>query len=302
MSPEIRLIASPNWTDYKLLDSGAGQKLERFGPYTFARPEAQALWSKALPPEKWEAAQAVFQPSGEESGGHWQFKEEVAERWEMNYGSLRFWVRNTHGRHLGVFPECAAHWDWIAGKIHQRMRKAGGSDSPVNVLNLFGYTGLASLAAATAGAKVTHLDASKKSVTWARENQQLSGLEDKSIRWIVDDATKFVQREARRGVKYDAICLDPPKFGRGPKGEVWEVNKSLPDLLQACRNILSEEPLFILLTVYAVKAPAVHLYAVMEEMMRGFTGELICGELVIRDESAGRLLSQATYARWESEG
>jgi 23S rRNA (cytosine1962-C5)-methyltransferase len=166
-------------------------------------------------------------------------------------------------------------------------------------LNLFGYTGLASLAAAAAGAKVTHVDASKKSVNWARENQALSKLSDKPIRWIVDDALKFVQREARRGIKYDGMILDPPKFGRGPKGEVWEVYKSLPSLLEACQECLSSDPLFVATTVYAVRASAVHVAQAMEDMMEGSGGKIEMGELVTREQSAGRLLSQAVYARWE---
>ena len=300
MPPSITLLDSPNWIDYELLDSGDGLKLERYGSYTFVRPEVQAFWTRSLPSTRWEAAHAVFVPSGEESGGHWSFKKKVAEKWEMSYaltpGALRFSVMTTPGRHLGVFPECAAHWDWLAEKIKRKTKNENG---PVNVLNLFGYTGLATLAAAAAGAKVTHVDASKKSVTWARENAALSGLEDKPIRWIVDDALKFVQREARRGVKYDGIYLDPPKFGRGPKGEVWEVYKSLPLLLEACREVLSEKPLFVALTVYAVKTSALHIYYALEEMVKGFGGNLECGELVTREKSAGRLLSQAVYARWE---
>jgi 23S rRNA (cytosine1962-C5)-methyltransferase len=316
MTPKIDLLLSPRWTDYELLDSGDGQKLERFGPYTFARPEVQALWKQALPAEKWQAAHATFIPSGEESGGHWAFKKPVTEKWEMRYPlaggfplaptpspegrwsgvrELRFTAMTTPGRHLGVFPECAAHWDWIAEKV---AHGTPGKNVPVNVLNLFGYTGLATLAAAAAGAKVTHVDASKKSVTWARENQNLSGLAEKPVRWIVDDALKFVEREGRRGVKYAGILLDPPKFGRGPKGEVWEIYQSLPEILQACRSILNETPLFVVLTIYAVKAPAVHLYYALEEMLKGMGGKLECGELVTEEKSAGRLLSQAVYARW----
>lgn len=315
MTPKIEILFSPNWTDYELLDSGDGQKLERFGPYNFARPEVQALWSKTLPSEIWQAAHAFFLPSGEESGGHWDFKKKVDEKWEMSYPlisspsplggwagvrELRFSVMTTPGRHLGVFPECAAHWDWLAEKIRKGGRPSAPPGNTVNVLNLFGYTGLATLAAAAAGAKVTHLDASKKSVSWARENQALSGLSEKPIRWIVDDALKFVEREARRGARYDGILLDPPKFGRGPKGEVWEIYKSLPEILQACRNILNERPLFVILTIYAVKLPAVHAYQALAEMMKGFGGSLECGELVTKEKSAGRLLSQAIYARWEA--
>jgi 23S rRNA (cytosine1962-C5)-methyltransferase len=301
--PPFTLLESPHWTDYALLDSGEGSKLERFGSYLFVRPEAQAMWKRTLFAE-WKNAHAVFMPTGEESGGHWNLRKPVDEKWEMKYildparverGELKFWVMTTPGRHLGVFPEVAAHWDWFSGLI-------AGAKREISVLNLFGYTGLASLAAAAAGAKVTHVDASKKSVSWARENQVLSNLADKPIRWIVDDALKFVQREARRGVKYDGIILDPPKFGRGPKGEVWEVYKSLPGLLEACRECLSDHPLFVVNTVYAVRASAVHVAQAMEDMMEGFEGTIEMGELVTREQSAGRLLSQAVYARWERKG
>ena len=302
-STPFTLLESAHWTDYALLDSGDGLKLERFGTYVFVRPEAQAMWRRSLTAE-WKNAQAVFVPTGEESGGHWDFKQKVEEKWEMKYildpsqverGELKFWVMTTPGRHLGVFPEVAAHWDWFSGLIHHRVH---GENRETNVLNLFGYTGLASLAAAAAGAKVTHVDASKKSVSWARENQALSKLTEKPIRWIVDDALKFVQREARRGIKYDGIILDPPKFGRGPKGEVWEVYKSLPDLFQACRECLSNDPLFVVTTIYAVRASAIHVAQAMDDMMDGFGGEIEMGELVTREQTAGRLLSQAVYARW----
>ncbi|MEO7840783.1 MAG: class I SAM-dependent methyltransferase [Anaerolineales bacterium] len=311
--PIFTLLEASRWNDYALLDSGDGLKLERFGETIFVRPESQAMWKRTLNAE-WKNAHAVFQPTGEESGGHWDFKKKVDEKWEMKYpltfsltpnpfakhpfgapagrGELRFWAMPTPGRHLGVFPEVAAHWDWFNELITQ-------SEREINVLNLFGYTGLATLAAAAAGAKVTHVDASKKSVSWARDNQALSNLADKPIRWIVDDALKFVQREARRGAKYDGIILDPPKFGRGPKGEVWEVYKSLPTLLEACRECLSNDPLFVVTTIYAVRASAIHIAQTMEDMMNGFEGKIEMGELVTREQSAGRLLSQAVYARWE---
>jgi 23S rRNA (cytosine1962-C5)-methyltransferase len=296
----FNLLESTHWVDYALLDSGDGLKLERFGNYVFVRPESQAMWKRSLDAE-WKNAHAVFVPTGEESGGHWDFKKKIEEKWEMRYfldpalvreGELKFWAMTTPGRHLGVFPEVAAHWDWFSGLIAQSNRE-------VSVLNLFGYTGLATLAAAAAGAKVTHVDASKKSVSWARDNQALSNLTDKPVRWIVDDALKFVQREARRGVKYDGIILDPPKFGRGPKGEVWEVYKSLPNLFSTCRACLSDHPLFVVTTVYAVRASAIHVAQAMDDMMKEFGGKIEMGELVTREQSAGRLLSQAVYARWE---
>jgi len=300
------LLESSRWTDYALLDSGDGLKLERFGKYVFVRPEAQAMWRRALPESDWNNVHAVFQPTGEESGGHWIVKKKMEEKWEMTYRlslsptsemkgeQLRFWAMTTPGRHLGVFPEVASHWDFMVDAIQKIGR-------PVKVLNLFGYTGLASLAAAAAGAQVTHVDASKKSVAWARDNQLLSKLDNKPIRWIVDDAVKFVEREARRGSRYDGIILDPPKFGRGPKGEVWEVYKSLPSLLAACRETLSKEPLFLAVTVYAVRASAIHVAQALDEMMSGFNGKLDAGEMVTREQSAGRLLSQAVYARWQAK-
>lgn len=294
------LLESPNWRDYELLDSGDGLKLERFGSYTFARPESQALWKRALSEKEWSAVHANFQPTHEESGGHWVFKKKVPERWEMGYPlslrgvmDLRFWTMTTPGRHLGVFPEVASHWDFMGESVQEAGR-------PIKVLNLFGYTGLASLAAAAAGAQVTHVDASKKSVTWARQNQALSKLDDRPIRWIVDDALKFVLREGRRGAQYDGIILDPPKFGRGPKGEVWEVYKALPHLLKSCQAILSKQPLFMIVTVYAVRASAIHIGQALEEIMSPYEGSVSSGELVTREKSAARLLSQAVYARWQA--
>ena len=319
MLPVINLLTSPRWTDYELLDSGDGQKLERFGPYTFIRPEVQSMWAKSLPAGMWQAAHATFQPSGEESGGRWVFRKKVPAQWVLSYPfnneaisnpsigdpqvkkELRFAVMTSPGRHLGVFPECAGQWDWIQEQICTAGAISTPGSTPVQVLNLFGYTGLATLACAACGAKVTHVDASKKSVGVARENQALSGLSEKPVRWIVDDALKFVEREARRGVKYDGILLDPPKFGRGPKGEVWEIFASLPALLQACRSVLSEHPLFVVLTVYAVKLPAIHAYQALAGMMDGIGGKSECGELVMEERSAGRLLSQAVYARWSSQ-
>ena len=290
-TPQTNLLISNNWLDYELLDSGDGQKMERFGKFVFVRPEIQAIWKKRFTAERWLAADAIFQPSGEESGGHWDFSHPIPERWVMNYDKLRFWAQTTPGRHLGVFPEGAAHWDWMSELIQSVSR-------PINVLNLFGYTGLATLMAAAAGASVTHVDASKKSISWAKENQSLSGLDEKPIRWIVDDALKFVQREVRRGNKYHGLVIDPPKFGRGPKGEIWEVYKSLPILLDACRLLLDKKPLFAVLTVYAVKASSVHIRTILEEMLEGYSGSIDAGELVTSESSGNRLLSSAVYARW----
>ena len=291
--PQLELLQSTDWVDYELLDSGAGARLERFGPYIFERPEHQAVWQRSFSEARWQSAHATFQPTGEESGGRWQFRQPINPTWVMQYKGLKFQAQASASRHLGVFPEQAAHWDWIEEHIQAANR-------PVRVLNLFGYTGLASLAAARAGASVTHVDASKKSLAWARQNQELSGLGDRPIRWLVDDAYKFVRREARRGTHYEGLILDPPKFGRGPEGQVWEFFESLPDLLQTCRALLSRQALFIVLTAYAIRASALSIYYAVEEMTTGLDGSLTAGELVLTERSAGRLLSMAIYTRWSA--
>ncbi len=289
--PKLTLLSSPDWEDYALLDSGGGMKLERYGAYTFIRPEHQAIWKPALPTRHWQQAHAEFQSTSEESGGHWKFNKPAEAAWLMRYKKLRFQVQANPSRHMGVFPEQATHWDWMADQIISARR-------PVRVLNLFGYTGLATLAVAQAGAQVTHVDASKKSIEWARTNQSLSNLNGGSIRWLVDDVEKFVRREVRRGSKYEGLILDPPKFGRGPAGQVWDFFRCLPDLLENCRLLLSEQPLFIVLTAYAIRASALCIHYAMEEMTAGLSGELSTGELVLEEQSTGRLLSMAITSRW----
>jgi 23S rRNA (cytosine1962-C5)-methyltransferase len=291
--PQLILLPSPDWKDYALIDSGDGQRLEKYGSFLIIRPDPEAIWRPLLPESKWQTANARFIPSAEENGGHWEMIRPGPERWIMQYKDIKFWVNLGASRHTGVFPEQAAQWDWCQQQILTSGRQ-------VSVLNLFGYTGLASLAVAKVGAKVTHLDASKKVVTWARENQTLSGLEKAPVRWIIDDALKFVRREARRETGYDGIILDPPKFGRGPKGEVWEFYKLLPELLDACREIFSDKPRFVILTAYAVKASAVTLYNAVDEMMQTWKGKTEAGEVVLVDQSGGRSLSTAIFARWSS--
>jgi 23S rRNA (cytosine1962-C5)-methyltransferase len=290
----LELLTPEKWQDYELLDSGNGLKLERYATYRFIRPEPQAMWLPALPEKDWNAAHAAFQPTAEESGGHWLVNKPVGPWWWMHYKDLKFRAQLTAGRHLGVFPEQAPHWDWTSELIQAAQR-------PIQVLNLFGYTGLATLAAARAGARVTHVDASKKAITWARENQEASGLSDKPIRWILDDALKYIQREGRRGVRYDGIVLDPPKFGRGPKGEIWEFFDLFPHLIQACMAVFSPNPLFLVVTAYAIRASALSLYYALHGMTTGFGGKISAGELTLRDSSAGRTISTAIYARWESD-
>jgi 23S rRNA (cytosine1962-C5)-methyltransferase len=291
LPPQLTILTCAGWKDYGLLDSGNGAKLERFGPYRLLRPEAEAIWRPALPEKEWQSAHAIFHPSPEENGGHWETRQALPDRWDLSYNGLKFYVQLSASRHLGAFPEQSTGWDWIENQISAAKR-------PLRVLNLFGYTGLATLAASRAGANVTHLDASRKVVSWASDNLKLSELEDRPVRWIVDDALKFVQREARRGANYDGLILDPPKFGRGPKGEVWEFYKLIPELLAACRQVLSQQPRFVLLTAYAVKASALTLHTALDEMMAGYPGVTEAGELALVEQSAGRLLSTAIFARW----
>jgi 23S rRNA (cytosine1962-C5)-methyltransferase len=293
--PQLKLLLTPEWQDYELIDSGHGAKLERYGPYTFVRPEHQAIWQPALPQEHWQVAHAVFEPTGEESGGRWQLNKPVKTPWKMGYKGLRFLAFTANSRHMGVFPEQAVHWDWTSAQI---ARRRANSASPIRVLNLFGYTGLATLAAAQAGAQVTHVDASKKSILVARENQALSSLGEYPVRWLVDDAFKFVRREVRRGSHYDGIILDPPKFGRGPQGQVWELFESLPELLQNCRSLLSPQPCCVVLTAYAIRASALSVYYAIQEMVSGLGGILETGETALVEKSANRLLSTAIFARW----
>lgn len=289
--PSLIMEYPANWKDYILLDSGDGSKLEQYGPYRLLRPEPEAVWKPALPESEWQKADASYKPSPEENGGHWVFRRDFPDRWQMKYADLRFYAQLSGSRHVGLFPEQACQWDWVTNLLRPTKTKP-------KILNLFGYTGLASLAAVSAGASVTHVDASKKVVLWAKENQLLSSIDQASIRWIVDDAVKFVQREARRGSLYDGLILDPPKFGRGPKGEVWEFYKLLPTLLQACREVLKPVPLFVQLTAYAVKASSITLLQAVDEMMHGLNGVTTAGEIGLREQSAGRFLSTAIFARW----
>lgn len=292
--PTINLLSPAGWQDYTLLDTGNGEKLEQYGRVRLIRPEPEAIWSPRAPRAEWEKADARYVPAPEENGGHWVRLKDLPERWQMKYRGLKFWLQTSGSRHLGVFPEQAAQWDWMAERITHANR-------PIRVLNLFGYTGLASLACAQSGAQVTHVDASRKAITWANENCLLSSLENASIRWIVDDAVKYIQRESRRRSLYDGLILDPPKFGRGPKGEVWEFYKLLPTLLSACRDVLSPNPLFVMLTAYAVKASAITLQNGLAEITSHFKGQVSGGEIGLVEKSARRFLSTAIYACWNAD-
>lgn len=293
MQDHLVLAWPTTWTDYELLDSGSGLRLERFGPYTISRPEPHALWQPRLPQRQWEKADARFErfrdlPEGQ---GQWMQEREIEEPWLMRYGDLRFHARLTPFKHTGIFPEQAVNWEWCSELIQRRRGE-------VRVLNLFGYTGLATLSAAAAGAHVTHVDASKPTLAWARTNQELSGLQEKPIRWLLDDAVKFVKREVRRGSKYEGIILDPPAFGRGPKGEIWRFSDSLPGLLADLAQIISDRPLFVLVNAYAVSDSATVLQNLLGEMMARRGGTLEAGELALQERGGGRLLSTSIFARW----
>ncbi|MBO0903672.1 class I SAM-dependent methyltransferase [Jiella sonneratiae] len=283
--------------DYELVDSGDGEKLERYGPYLVRRPENQAIWPRRLSPRVWEGADAVFSGDVEEEGlGRWQFlREPLGETWPLCFDGLSYLGRFTSFRHVGVFPEQAAHWAFIEAEI---ARRTAAGAAP-RLLNLFGYTGLASLVAARAGAEVTHVDASKKAIGWARENQEVAGLLDRPIRWICEDAVRYVEREVKRGRRYDIVLLDPPKFGRGPKGETWQLLDDLPYLVGLVRALLSERPAAVILTAYSIRSSFYSLGALMGEAFRGLGGRIEAGELVIGEAGEEpRLLSTSLFCRW----
>jgi 23S rRNA (cytosine1962-C5)-methyltransferase len=292
-APAPEILIADGWRDYALLDSGDGWKLERVGPYRFARPEPQALWRSATPPDSWKV-DARFSPAADEAEemGRWRRERDIPEAWPVAFGDVKFYARCTPFRHLGFFPEQSVHWTWM------RERLAPGA----KVLNLFGYTGVASLCAAAAGAEVTHIDASKKAIAFARENQKLAGLDDKPIRWIVDDALAFVRREARRGRRYDGIILDPPKFGRGPDGETWRIESDLSALLGGLPAILAEpsaRPAFVIATLYALRLSHLALARTVGAALMELGGTLEAGEMALAEETSGRLVPTALFARWQ---
>lgn len=313
----LSLVTSLDWQDYELLDSGNLKKFERFGPYRFIRPEPQAMWQPRLGAKDWQA-DGVFVPGKldkndlvDAEGGGWQLSKQLPASWELGYQALRFSVRPTPFRHLGFFPEQAAHWDWCACAIKAFITYHNRSPK---ILNLFAYSGLASLHAAAAGAKVTHLDASKKAVAQAFENRNLCGMEDAPIRFITDDATSFVDRELRRQKRYDGIILDPPKYGRGPKGEVWRIEEHLVPLLKKCRQLLSNDPILMVLNIYAIRASSLAAHYALAGLFDGMGGTVESGELALQEsslahkarkskeaEGSKRFVTQANFARWQSD-
>ena len=285
------VMRTTGWGDYALLDSGGGRKLERYGPYRVVRPEPQAMWTPRLPALDWDSADAVFDPTDDDEAGNWRFRDRPKDSWPLDWGDVKFHGRFTAFRHLAFFPEQAAIWAWLDTQV----RGAGGQP---RVLNLFGYTGVASLVMAAAGAAVTHVDASKKAVGWARENAALSGLEDRPIRWITEDARKYVQREVRRGSQYEGIILDPPKYGRGPTGEIWRLFEDLPELTALCAQLLSENAKFLVLNAYAERISGVALGGLLADRLGARGGQIEWGELALTEDAGDRAIGMSFYARW----
>jgi 23S rRNA (cytosine1962-C5)-methyltransferase len=280
------LVAEP-WADWGLIDCGGGQKLERYGPYKVVRPEPQAMWNPV--DAKWDPDATFVPGSDEEGGGRWALHRPVPKQWEMARGDVRFHASLTPFRHLGFFPDMAPQWDWMRERAED-----------AEVLNLFGYTGVGTLLLSEAGARMVHVDASKKSVEQGKDNAQLSGMQDKPIRWIVDDASKFTAREVRRGRRYDGILLDPPKFGRGPAGEIWRLEENLAPLLADCRTLLDENSRFLVLTVYAVRMSALAIGELVRQTLGDLGGTVEMGEMAVREEARGLLLPTAIFARWST--
>ncbi|HEY3813651.1 MAG TPA: class I SAM-dependent methyltransferase [Caulobacteraceae bacterium] len=290
VAPTPEMMRTLGWGDYALLDSGDGKKLERYGRFTVVRPEPQCFWSPRHP-ELWEKADAVFDPTDEDDDGNWRFARPVPDAQPLGWGEVRFHSRFTAFRHLAFFPEQAANWAWLH-------RRVGELEKP-RVLNLFGYTGVASLVCATAGAEVTHVDASKKAIGWARENATLSRLDEMPVRWICEDARKYVGRELKRGSRYDGIILDPPKYGRGPEGQVWRLFEDLPALARQCADLLSDGASFLLLNAYAARVSGPALSHLLAEAVGGRGGRVDWGELtLVEDGEDPREIGLSFFARW----
>lgn len=270
--------------NYKLIDSGNGRKLEQFGNYILDRPDPGILWKKALSKNEWQEANAKYD-------GRW-INKDVPEKWEMEHEGIKFWAKLTPFKHTGVFPEQSWQWEYIYEKLKDKNQNS-------NILNLFAYTGIATLFAAKAGAKVTHVDASRPAITWANENRDLNEMQDYPIRWIVDDVLKFTAREIKRGVKYDAIIMDPPVYGHSPTGVPWDFNKDFPELLANCQQILSNKPLFVLINTYAVSSSSISLANALEDYFGKLGGKTENGELTLKEKARQRTFSTGIYSYWK---
>lgn len=291
MEPKI-LTTKPS-ESYELIDSGNEEKLERYGKYILRRPDPQALWKKTLSDSDWKKADAVFDFNTK----IWKKKNTgMQNEWQINFGDLKFNIKPTAFKHTGVFPEQEMNWKFIKDRV--KNQKAKENLEPIKVLNLFGYTGGATMAALSAGAEVVHVDGSKSAIIWAKENAALSNLDKKPVRWIIDDARKFVQREIKRNSKYDGIIMDPPSFGRGGKGELWKIEKDFLDLLDNCQKILSDNPLFFIINGYSAGYSSIAYYNALNPLMKKYGGNFEIGELTIEESSSKRLLPCGIFIRW----
>lgn len=295
---KLSVVSTPGFPDYRLLDSGGGRKLERFGSVVVDRPEPQALWRPGLDVARWQTAHAVFAGDDDEESGKWRCDKPVPDSWPLRVEGITLLGRLSGFRHLGLFPEQLPHWQWMTAALAAMRPHVAGE--PLRVLNLFAYTGAASLIAARAGAEVVHVDASKKAVTWARDNQAASGLGQAPVRWIVEDARKFVAREVRRGRTYHVVLVDPPKFGRGPGGEIWELFEHLPALMADCAQLLDRKASCLVLTAYAIRASALSFGQLTASVLGGRGGSFDVGELAIAEETGGRIVPTSLYTRWTS--
>ena len=292
-----------NWKDYEVIDTSAGEKLERWGKYILLRPDPQVIWNTPKTNPNWKKINAHYHRS-QKGGGEWEFFD-LPEQWAIHYNDLTFHLKPFSFKHTGLFPEQAANWDWFSALIREevsRRKNQSGSNNyePVKVLNLFAYTGGATCAAAKAGANVTHVDASKGMVTWAKENATASGLSDAPIRWLVDDCVKFVEREIRRGNHYDAIIMDPPSYGRGPKGEIWKIEEKIHSFIALCEQILTEKPLFFLVNSYTTGlAPAVLTYMISTEIVSKHGGHVESQEIGLPVTQTGLILPCGAAGRWQ---
>ena len=280
-----------NWKDYEILDMANGEKLERWGGYTLIRPDPQIIWKNKSFPDKWKNANATYKRS-KTGGGAWNYKTKLPASWQIKYGNLIFNIKPMGFKHTGLFPEQAVNWDWMMYKIKNTRR-------PVKVLNLFAYTGGATVACLAAGASVCHVDSSKGMVTWAKENVISSNLQDKPVRYIVDDVIKFVQREIRRGNTYDAIIMDPPSYGRGTSGEVWQFEENISELVELCIKVLSDKPLFFLINSYTTGISGEVLSNILKINLNNYKGKITSGEIGLPMKTSNLILPCGIYGRWE---
>lgn len=285
------LLITQKTKTYELIDSGHGRKLERFGDVIFSRPDPQALWNPLQPESVWKQSHATFIRKGKHT--EWNIKPTVPKKWPIEFGGFTFVIRPTSFKHTGLFPEQSVNWMFIEEKIKKSKRE-------ISVLNLFGYTGGATLAAAKAGASVTHVDGSKVAITWAKENAEASGLRDKPIRWIADDAVAYLKREIKRGKSYDAIIMDPPAFGHGPSGELFKIEEQFAELLELCKKVLSRNPLFFIISGYAAGYSPITYANALSQTVNGLGGSIECGELALQESSTDRLLPCGIFVRWSA--